>query len=57
MLSILARSPLADEDTMFIVEMSREADTEKFRRLGYEITRTKEYKTNKHVFLRRPALE
>ena len=46
-------SKLIDEDTMIIVEMSRLADTERFSDLGYEISKVKEYKTNKHIFLRR----
>jgi len=49
-------SSLADEDTLFIVEASLGTDFSWAGPMGYEIVRTKEYKTNKHVFLMK-ALE
>jgi len=49
----LSGSGLADEKTMIIIEMKIDADTEHFREMPYEITRIKEYKTNKHVFLKK----
>lgn len=50
-LELLYRSVLAGEDTLFIVEMKLEADIAHFEEMGYKILRSKEYKTNKHVFL------
>lgn len=49
----LKDSPLADYDTILIVEASLETDFSWAKPLGYEIIRTKEYKTNRHVFLRK----
>jgi len=43
---------LADRDTIFIVEASLDTDFSWAAPMGYEIMREKEYKTNKHVFLR-----
>lgn len=40
------------EDTLIIIEANKETDFSYLGELGYEITRSKEYKTNKHVFLR-----
>ena len=52
-LQILAGTTLADENTLVIVEMKREADISHFEDLGWQIVKNKEYKTNKHIFLRR----
>jgi 16S rRNA (guanine(966)-N(2))-methyltransferase RsmD len=52
-LSLLAGTPLADENTLAIVEMRRDADISHFEELGWQIVKSKEYKTNKHIFLRR----
>ena len=46
---------LLSDSALIIVEMSIGEDVEHFEDLGYNITRTKEYKSNKHVFLRRKA--
>lgn len=46
-------SGLADEDTLFIIEASLETSFSWVSAMGYEIVRSKEYKTNKHVFLRK----
>lgn len=42
---------LADEDTVLIVEASLGTDFSWADHAGYRILRSKEYKTNKHVFL------
>ena len=49
----LKDSPLADSDTVLIVEASLDTDFSWAGALGYEILRTKNYKTNRHVFLRK----
>lgn len=41
------------EDTIIIVEASIETDFDYVTDLGYEITKEKIYKTNKHVFLKK----
>ena len=40
------------EDTLIIVEALLETDFSYAESLGYTIEKEKEYKTNKHVFLR-----
>ena len=52
-LQILAGTTLADENTLAIVEMRRDADVSHFEELGWQVVKSKEYKTNKHIFLRR----
>lgn len=52
-LESLKDSCLVDEDTLLIVEASLETDFSWSGPMGYTIVRTKEYKTNKHVFLMR----
>ncbi len=44
---------LVHEETVIIVEASLETDFSYVLELGFEVVRSKEYKTNKHVFLRR----
>lgn len=52
-LEILAKSSLADENTLVIAEASLRTDFSYLEELGYEVLRRKEYKTNTHMFLRR----
>lgn len=49
----LINKPYIDEDTTIIVEASLETDFSYVSELGYEITKEKLYKTNKHLFLKR----
>lgn len=51
-LEYLARSSVADEDTLIVVEADIRTDFSYAEELGFMIARTKEYKTNKHVFLK-----
>ena len=44
-------SNLVDEDTLLIVEASKETTFDDVEALGYSIIKEKLYKTNKHVFL------
>ncbi len=48
----LALTSLVDENTVIIIEASLDNDFSFAEDLGFEITREKCYKTNKHVFLR-----
>lgn len=50
-LEYLSGSALADENTLIIVEAELHTDFSYVEERGYELTRSKEYKTNKHVFL------
>ena len=56
-LEYLADSELIYEDTVIIVEASKERDFCYVEKLGFEVTREKLYKTNKHVFLERSGKE
>lgn len=51
-LIFLAKSDLINENSTIIVEASLETNFEYVHELGFEITRDKRYKTNKHIFLR-----
>ena len=48
----LALTSLVDENTVIIIEASLDNDFSFAEDMGFEITREKCYKTNKHVFLR-----
>lgn len=50
-LTRLSKSPLIDEDTLIIVEASSETRADYLSELGFRLVRTKEYKTNKHLFI------
>lgn len=50
-LAYLADSTLIDEDSLLIVEADLNTDFSYTEDLGYKLLRSKEYKTNKHVFL------
>ena len=54
-LAILKETGLADEDTLVILEMKVDADITRFQEAGWMLVKNKEYKTNKHVFLRKGA--
>lgn len=46
-------SSLVDSDTVFIIEASLNTDFSWAASFGYQIARLKEYKTNKHVFMKK----
>lgn len=50
-LQYLSHSTLIDEDTIIITEASKETETNYLPELGFALVRTKEYKTNKHLFI------
>lgn len=52
-LSVLAHSSIIDDDSMIICESSVETDYSFVEDLGFEVLKVKEYKNNKHVFLRK----
>lgn len=49
----LSHSPLAGEDTLFVVEADLETDFSWLPAAGFTETRRKEYKTNMHVFIKK----
>ena len=52
-LEYLAFISLADENTTIVIEADLHTDFSYAEDLGYRLERSKEYKTNKHVFLRK----
>ncbi len=56
-LSIIRGSSVIDEDTMIIAEASSGYDFSFADSLGYTVTRIKDYKNSKHVFLRLTSQE
>ena len=50
-LEYLAHSSLVTQDTVILVEASRETDAYYLSSLGFHLDRVKEYKTNKHLFI------
>ena len=52
-LAYLASSPMATPDTLVIVEAAKEEDFGWLAGFGWRLIKTKEYKTNKHVFVGR----
>lgn len=51
-LRALKKSTLIDEDTTIIIEALKDTEFDFVENLGFEVVKVKEYKTNKHVFLR-----
>lgn len=43
---------LCDNDSIIIIESEKDRDFSSVEKLGFEVTKEKIYKTNKHVFLR-----
>ncbi len=56
-LAVAAESRAVTEDSIIVIEESRERDLSIAARLGFDIFKEKVYKTNKHVFLRRGRSE
>ena len=50
-LEYLSHSTLLSEDGVIIVEASKETSMDYVESMGFSIIKTKEYKTNKHVFI------
>jgi len=51
----LAHSKIIDEDSLIVIEASKETDFDYVDDLGFEFIKIKEYKNNKHILLRRKA--
>lgn len=49
-LEYLAHSSVVTEQTVFVIEAFRDTEFDWLGRAGYHLIRSKEYKTNKHVF-------
>ncbi len=54
-LSAMKKNSIIDEQSLIIVEADVKLDTSLLSSIGYDIIKIKEYKTNKHIFLRRQA--
>lgn len=55
-LARLRDMPYVTEETLLVVEAKRETDFSYVEPLGFSIVKEKQYKTNKHVFLRKNIL-
>lgn len=55
-LHYLASSPMAGEETLIVIEASKETDFSWLEEEGYTLEKNKEYKTNKHVFVRKKSV-
>ena len=51
-LEALGGSGIIDSDSIIIIETSLRTDEQAFNMNGFSVVRVKEYKTNKHVFLK-----
>lgn len=49
----LASSKLANDDTLIIVEVSNDTDIDDLTGDAFEVIRTKDYKTNRHIMMKR----
>ncbi len=56
-LSVLGDMPYVDEDTLIICEAVLKEDFSYAGDYGFDVERVKNYKTNKHVFLRKKSAE
>lgn len=52
-LSILSKTSAADDETLIILETDAKEDMSYVFSLGFEVIKVKQYKNNKHVFLRK----
>lgn len=50
-LKLLGTSKLAGEDTLVVVEASNETGLDEIASTGFNILKTKDYRTNRHIFL------
>ena len=55
-LEYLKDSSLANTDTLIVTEADLHTDFSYVEELGYELSRSKEYKTNKHIFLHKMCI-
>ena len=52
-LKLLQGSALTGEDTLIVVEASNDTYLSELSELGFDIIKTKDYRTNRHIFLMR----
>lgn len=52
-LELLQCAPFVDEDTIIVTEASKETNFDYTETLGFVVEKEKQYKTNKHVFIRK----
>lgn len=52
-LEVLSTKKYVTENTLIVVEASLNTDFSYLDRLGFEVSKEKKYKTNKHMFIRR----
>lgn len=54
-LKLLAASKLCSEDTLVVVEASNETGLDEMEAAGFQILKTKDYRTNRHIFLQKES--
>lgn len=52
-LELLQSAPYVNEDTLIVIEASKETNFDYTDTLGFVVEKEKQYKTNKHVFIRK----
>lgn len=52
-LELIVEFPIIDENSVIIVEASKQTETDYITELGYNIVKEKIYKTNKHIFVQK----
>ncbi|MCI9338808.1 MAG: 16S rRNA (guanine(966)-N(2))-methyltransferase RsmD [Lachnospiraceae bacterium] len=52
-LAILQEMPYVTEDTVLVAEAALDTDFSWVSQLGFQITKDKQYRTNKHIFMKR----
>ena len=57
MLTAIADSKIADEDTQIIIEATLDREFSEDELACFDVVRVKEYKTNKHIFLQKSSRE
>ena len=57
MLTAIADSKIADEDTQIIIEATLDREFSQDELVCFDVVRVKEYKTNKHIFLQKSSRE
>lgn len=53
----ISKSVIINNDTLIIIEASKETDFSYLEIYGFDLIREKEYKTNKHLFVKRKGIK
>lgn len=56
-LKLLYSSKLVNEDSLVVVEASNDTPLSELQECGFEILKTKDYRTNRHIFLKKGGID